>query len=66
MTPDEQAHIFEPFYRGSNKEVRPSGTGLGLCIVKHVVEASGGTVEICSERGKGTTVTLTLPLKSEQ
>ena len=62
MTDDEQARVFEPFHRGANKEVRSTGAGLGMFIVKHVVEASGGTIELRSELGKGTMVSLTLPL----
>lgn len=51
-------HVFERFYRGSGKA---EGFGLGLSICKENVEAMGGRIEISSERGCGTTVTLTLP-----
>ncbi|MFW6292766.1 MAG: ATP-binding protein [Spirochaetota bacterium] len=53
------AHIFEPFYSCSPD----GGTGLGMVIVKSVVEAHGGTITVDSEPGEGTTVTLRLPLR---
>ncbi len=59
---DEQAHIFEQFFRGSaatTSAVR--GTGVGLAVVSHIVRAQGGTVEVESAVGRGTTFTVTLP-----
>ncbi len=59
-------NIFKPFYRSSHTEARQSdGAGLGLALVHHIVEAHGGTVEVRSTRGKGSTFTLYLPVKSE-
>jgi two-component system heavy metal sensor histidine kinase CusS len=52
-------HLFDRFYRGENS--RNSGTGLGLSIVKSIMLLHGGTIEISSELGKGTTVTLRFP-----
>ncbi len=57
MSPEVLAHIFEPFYSSS----KAGGTGLGMLIVKNVVEAHGGTVEVESEPGKGTRVRLSIP-----
>jgi nitrogen fixation/metabolism regulation signal transduction histidine kinase len=48
--------IFEPYF-----STRASGTGLGLTIAKRNVELHGGTIAVDSERGKGTTVRMTLP-----
>jgi signal transduction histidine kinase len=48
--------IFEPYF-----STRASGTGLGLTIAKRNVELNGGTIDVESERGKGTTVRITLP-----
>ena len=54
--------VFERFYRVDRARTRQSGgTGLGLSLVRHVVERSGGTVSLNSEEGAGTTVTLRLP-----
>jgi len=54
--------IFERFYRVDRARSRRSGgTGLGLALVKHVVERSGGMVEVSSEVGRGTTFTISLP-----
>ncbi len=56
MDEDAMAKIFEPYF--STKAI---GTGLGLTIAKRNVEANGGMISVTSERGKGTSVTMTLP-----
>jgi signal transduction histidine kinase len=61
MTPAEARQVFDPFYRAQRSRDRP-GTGLGLSIVKRVMEASGGSVEVRSQAGFGTTFLLRLPL----
>lgn len=59
----EFLRIFEPFYRrGSELRRETRGVGIGLSIVKHVVEAHGGRVEVVSEPGRGATFILVLPL----
>jgi signal transduction histidine kinase len=57
MDPDALARAFEPYF-----STKASGTGLGLPIAKRNVELSGGTITIHSERGRGTTVEITLPV----
>jgi PAS domain S-box-containing protein len=58
---EDQAHLFETFHRASNIRNIP-GTGLGLAIVKRSVDSHGGTINVSSQVGVGTTVTVTLPL----
>lgn len=56
MDEDARARAFEPYF-----STKASGTGLGLTIAKRNVELNGGTIDVESEKGRGTTVTLTVP-----
>jgi PAS domain S-box-containing protein len=61
-----QERIFEAFYRAANaRHQRASGVGLGLSIVKLLVEAHKGTVTVRSRLGVGSTFTFTLPVAEE-
>jgi len=60
MTAQERARAFDRFFRGENR-ADTTGAGLGLSIVKRIVERAGGTVEIESAPGSGTRVTLRMP-----
>jgi signal transduction histidine kinase len=63
----EQKKIFEKFYRAENSLVHDTkGSGLGLALVQHIMQAHGGAVEVESAPGKGSTFTLVLPIKSER
>ncbi len=63
----EQKKIFEKFYRAENSLVHETkGSGLGLSLVRHIMEAHGGDVDVDSTPGKGSTFTLSLPLLREQ
>jgi len=57
MDQESIAKIFEPYF-----STKAAGTGLGLTIAKRNVELNGGTIDVKSQRGVGTTVTITLPL----
>jgi len=59
---DKQHLLFSKFTQLSGAQHGSVGTGLGLYIVKGVVEAHGGTVSLESEEGRGTTITVTLPM----
>jgi len=61
MTPEQIDKVFDKFYRVDASNTAIEGTGLGMTIVKHIVEAHGGKVRIESELGKGTTVRFTIP-----
>ncbi|WBA44150.1 sensor histidine kinase [Hymenobacter canadensis] len=58
---EDQAHLFEQFFRAPSVITEP-GTGLGLYIITKYLELMGGTIDLQSTPGQGTTVTITLPL----
>lgn len=64
MSPEFQAKIFESFERESSDQVHhTSGSGLGMSIVKHIVDLLEGTIELHSEQGKGSSFHVTFDLK---
>ena len=60
----EQALIFDKFYRGKNQRYRVQGTGMGLAIVKAIVEAHGGKIGVTSQLGCGSVFHIVLPMKA--
>jgi signal transduction histidine kinase len=63
ISPTDQARIFDRFARAAHSYRRSEGAGLGLAIVKAIAESHGGTVELVSQLGIGSTFTLVLPLE---
>ncbi len=61
ITPEDLPHIFDRHYVGKQRQLRNEGSGLGLSIVKGLVEQMGGEVSAQSAPGKGTTITVSLP-----
>ena len=62
IPPEDIGRIFERFYRvGRSRDRREGGTGLGLAIAKHLTQAMGGTIEVESRPGSGTTFRVSLP-----
>ncbi len=65
IEPEDVPHIFERLYVAQHyRPVRPEGSGLGLSIVAELARAMGGSTEVDSEPGKGTTVSVVVPLAS--
>ena len=61
----DRLRLFEPFHRAGNVGSAP-GTGLGLAITRKAVEIHGGTIQVDSELGVGTTFTVILPISFEE
>jgi signal transduction histidine kinase len=66
ISPEDQECLFTKFFRSEHPAVREvSGAGLGLCIVKSLVELQGGQIEVESHPGEGTTFAFTVPVAAE-
>lgn len=62
ITPEHLPHVFDRFYRAEKSRSRATGgSGLGLAITRQLVEANGGTVDVTSSAGTGSTFTIRLP-----
>ena len=59
MDEEALARVFEPYF-----STKTTGTGLGLPIARRNIELNGGTIDVESEKGRGTLVTIRLPLRS--
>jgi two-component system sensor histidine kinase MtrB len=66
IAPEDLQVIFQPFGRGRSADMLAEGTGLGLYVVKQIVEAHGGRIEVESKPGQGATFRVSLPLAQEQ
>jgi signal transduction histidine kinase len=61
MSGEQLRRIFDKFYRGDTSNAAPPGIGLGMSIVRHIVQAHDGHIEVHSAPGHGTKVLVTLP-----
>ena len=59
---EDLPRVFDRFYRGPRTSRSSSGTGLGLAIVKRIVDAHGGSIDVESRLGQGSTFSVTLPI----
>ncbi len=62
MTKEQLGKVFDKFYRVDSSDTAAEGTGLGMSIVKYIIEAHGGKIWVESEYGKSTTVRFRLPI----
>lgn len=65
MTAEQQAQVFDAFYRADTGNGVP-GSGLGMTIFKEIIDLHGGTVELASNPGSGTSITMVLPATEER
>ena len=61
MTAEQKKQVFDKFWRADASNKAIEGTGLGMSIVKYIVEAHGGKIWVESKVGKGTKVSFSLP-----
>lgn len=64
MTAEQMEHVFERFYRVDPDGLQTIGLGLGMSIVKQIIDDHGGRIDVSSQPGEGTTVTFELPVRS--
>ena len=65
ISAEDLPHIFEPFYRGTGSSSEDERSGLGLAIARDIVQAHGGSLEVASRLGEGSTFTVLLPRSPE-
>lgn len=61
MNEDEVAHLFDRYYRGTASDTHIAGTGLGMAIVKQIIDLHGGSIQVESKPGTGTSFIIKLP-----
>ena len=63
MSPEDLTRVFQPFYRGrGSRQANIAGLGLGLTLVRRIVQAHGGEVKLRSQRNVGTTLSFRVPI----
>lgn len=65
MSNEEQAELFNRYYRGTNTKEKPEGSGLGLAIAKQIIVLHGGDIEVKSKLNEGTQFTIIIPLENK-
>ena len=65
IPPEALPYVFDPFYSDQNKSSAYAGNGLGLTVVKEIVEAHGGHCMIASEPYQGTTISMSIPIEDD-
>ena len=65
IAPEDTDRMFEKFERGSNNDVRDPGVGLGLALVKNLIELHGGIILVDGDVGQGTRIECRLPLTAK-
>lgn len=63
MAPEQLARVFDKFYRADGSNAAVPGLGLGMSIVKNIIESHGGEIWVDSELGQGTLVSIALPME---
>lgn len=63
ITPEEQSRLFQPYHRVEQDRQKFPGIGLGLAVSKQIVEAHGGKIRVESQLGRGSTFSLSIPVK---
>jgi signal transduction histidine kinase len=67
IAPDELSQVFDRFFRSSDPRVRSHrGTGIGLTIVRYIVDMHGGQIRVDSAPQRGTTFTIIFPLEPRE
>lgn len=62
MTEEQVAHMFDKFYRADSSNTSVHGVGLGMSIVRHIIQAHQGEIQVMSQPGIGTTILVDLPV----
>ena len=65
LTPSEQEQIFTRFFRSAEAKSQGGGAGLGLCLAQSIAAAHGGSIEVSSTPGQGSTFTVVLPAQDQ-
>jgi two-component system phosphate regulon sensor histidine kinase PhoR len=63
ISKEDLPHVFERFYK-ADKARSGGGTGLGLAIARHIIQAHGGSIQVSSQEGEGSTFSFRLPLRA--